>query len=222
MVLSELSIRRPVLATVMSLVVALVGLIGYGRLTVREYPKIDEPVVTVDTTFKGASSDIIESQVTQVMEESLSGIETVRATSAEARMQTGWERSIAATARSGEDVQFWAGLALTSANTAQQLCTMLMMVVGVPRRGYDAVDSPARLPELSFDRSYAGFPGNGRAPSALPSSPWGTSAESMRPGDATGLPSARARGKRGRTPAVSRISLRARLLSRPRSSPKLA
>src|SRR5262245_35937421 len=77
LVLSELSIRRPVLATVMSLVVALVGLIGYGRLTVREYPKIDEPVVTVDTTFKGASSDIIESQVTQVMEESLSGIEGI-------------------------------------------------------------------------------------------------------------------------------------------------
>ena len=61
----------------MSLVVALVGLIAYGRLTVREYPKIDEPVVTVDTTFKGASSDIIESQVTQILEESLSGIEGI-------------------------------------------------------------------------------------------------------------------------------------------------
>jgi ATP-binding cassette subfamily C protein LapB len=66
-----------------------------------------------------------------ILIESLSGIETVRATSAEARMQTGWERSVAATARSGEDVQFWSALALTSANTAQQLCTMLMMVVGV-------------------------------------------------------------------------------------------
>jgi multidrug efflux pump len=77
LVLSELSIRRPVLATVMSLVVGLVGLIAYGRLTVREYPKIDEPVVTVETNFKGASSDIIESQVTQILEESLSGIEGI-------------------------------------------------------------------------------------------------------------------------------------------------
>ncbi len=77
MVLSDLSIRRPVLATVMSLVVALVGLIAYDRLTVREYPKIDEPVVTVETTFKGASADIIESQVTQILEESLSGIEGI-------------------------------------------------------------------------------------------------------------------------------------------------
>jgi multidrug efflux pump len=77
MFLPELSIRRPVLATVMSLVVVLVGIIAYERLTVREYPKIDEPVVTVDTTFKGASADIVETQVTQVLEESLAGIEGV-------------------------------------------------------------------------------------------------------------------------------------------------
>ena len=66
-----------------------------------------------------------------VLVESLSGIETVRATGAEARMQTAWERSVAATARSGEDVHFWASLALTSANTAQQMTTLLMVVVGV-------------------------------------------------------------------------------------------
>ena len=66
-----------------------------------------------------------------ILIESLSGIETVRATCAEARMQTGWERSVAATARSSEDVHFWSSLALTSASTAQQLCTLLMMVVGV-------------------------------------------------------------------------------------------
>lgn len=66
-----------------------------------------------------------------VLVESLSGIETVRATGAEARMQTAWERSVAATARSGEDVHFWASLALTSANTAQQMTTLLMIVVGV-------------------------------------------------------------------------------------------
>ena len=77
MVLSELSIRRPVLATVMSLVVVLVGIVCYQRLPVREYPKIDEPVVTVETKYRGASADIIESRVTKPLEESLAGIEGV-------------------------------------------------------------------------------------------------------------------------------------------------
>jgi len=77
MVLSDLSVRRPVLATVMSLVLVLVGLISYQRLPVREYPNIDEPVVTVDTTYKGASAEIVESQVTQRLEESLAGIEGI-------------------------------------------------------------------------------------------------------------------------------------------------
>ncbi len=66
-----------------------------------------------------------------VLVESLSGIETVRATGAEARMQTAWEKSVAATARSGEDVHFWASIALTSTNTAQQLTTLFMVVLGV-------------------------------------------------------------------------------------------
>ena len=77
MILSDLSIRRPVLATVMSLILMLVGLISIQRLTVREYPNIDEPVVTVETGYKGASAEIIESQVTQPLEESLSGIEGI-------------------------------------------------------------------------------------------------------------------------------------------------
>jgi ATP-binding cassette subfamily C protein LapB len=66
-----------------------------------------------------------------VLVESLSGIEAVRATGAEARMQTAWEKSVAATARSGEDVHFWASLALTSANTAQQINYLLMVILGV-------------------------------------------------------------------------------------------
>ena len=66
-----------------------------------------------------------------VLVESLSGIETVRASGAEARMQTAWERSVAATARTGEDVHFWASLALTSASTAQQLTTLFMVIIGV-------------------------------------------------------------------------------------------
>ena len=75
MVLPELSIRRPVLATVMSLVIVLLGVIAFTRLSVREYPKIDTPVVSVRTVYTGASPQVIESQVTQPLEDSLSGIE---------------------------------------------------------------------------------------------------------------------------------------------------
>lgn len=75
--LPGLCISRPVLATVMSLVVVLVGLISYTRLSVREYPNIDEPVVTVNTRYPGASAEIMETQVTQPLEESLSGIEGI-------------------------------------------------------------------------------------------------------------------------------------------------
>jgi ATP-binding cassette subfamily C protein LapB len=66
-----------------------------------------------------------------VLVESLSYIETVRASGAEAKMQNAWERSVAATARSGEDVHFWSTLSLTAASTAQQLTSMMMIVVGV-------------------------------------------------------------------------------------------
>ncbi len=77
MVLSDISIKRPVLATVMSLIIILVGLISYQRLSVREYPKIDEPVVNIETSYAGATAEIIESQITQPLEESLAGIEGI-------------------------------------------------------------------------------------------------------------------------------------------------
>jgi multidrug efflux pump len=73
----DLCIKRPVLATVLSLIVVLLGLIGYQRLSVREYPKIDEPIVSVGTNYKGASPEVIESQITKPLEDSLSGIEGV-------------------------------------------------------------------------------------------------------------------------------------------------
>ncbi len=78
MTLPELSVHRPVLATVMSLVIVMVGLITYQRLPVREYPDIDAPVVSVRTVYKGASAEIMESQITQPLEDSLSGIEGIR------------------------------------------------------------------------------------------------------------------------------------------------
>ena len=77
MKISDLCIRRPVFATVLSLSVMLIGLVSYTRLPVREYPKIDEPVVTVETVYRGASAEIIESQITKPLEDSLAGIEGV-------------------------------------------------------------------------------------------------------------------------------------------------
>jgi multidrug efflux pump len=77
MQLPEISVRRPVFATVLSLLILLVGFVSFTRLNVREYPKIDNPVVTVETKYTGASSAVVESQVTKVLEDSLAGIEGV-------------------------------------------------------------------------------------------------------------------------------------------------
>ncbi len=77
MKISDLCIQRPVFATVLSLVVILVGLVAFTRLTVREYPNIDPPVVLVETIYRGASAEVIESQVTRVLEESIAGIEGI-------------------------------------------------------------------------------------------------------------------------------------------------
>ncbi|GAB3359860.1 efflux RND transporter permease subunit [Lysobacter tyrosinilyticus] len=77
MVLSDISIRRPVFATVINLVVLLVGIIAYDRLAVRLIPNVDVPVVTVSTTYPGASAQVIESQVTQPIEDALSGVEGI-------------------------------------------------------------------------------------------------------------------------------------------------
>ncbi len=77
MQLAEISIRRPVFATVLSLLILLVGMVSFDRLTVREYPKIDEPVVTVSVRYPGASAEVIESQVTKPLEDSIAGIDAV-------------------------------------------------------------------------------------------------------------------------------------------------
>ncbi len=90
MTLSEVCIRRPVFATVLSLVIVLVGIVSYERLTIREYPAIDPPVVSVDTTYTGASAEIVETKVTKVLEDSLAGIEGInfmKSTSRQERSQ---------------------------------------------------------------------------------------------------------------------------------------
>jgi multidrug efflux pump len=76
--LSSLSINRPVLASVLSIVIILFGVVGYTFLGVREYPSVDPPVVSVSTTYVGANADVIESQITEPLESALSGIAGIK------------------------------------------------------------------------------------------------------------------------------------------------
>jgi multidrug efflux pump len=77
MMISDVSVRRPVFATVMSLLLFILGLGAMTRLSLREFPDVDRPVVNVETRYRGASSDVIESRITQVIEDEISGIEGV-------------------------------------------------------------------------------------------------------------------------------------------------
>ncbi|MBA4209452.1 MAG: multidrug transporter AcrB [Parvibaculum sp.] len=85
--ISELFIRRPVFATVVSLILMLIGIVSYDRLSVREYPEIDEPVVTVTTTYRGASAAVVEREVTQPLEDSMAGIEGIEVLSSTSRAE---------------------------------------------------------------------------------------------------------------------------------------
>lgn len=78
MTISELSIRRPVLSTVFVLIIFLLGIIGYFYLGVREYPNIDNPIITVNVTYPGANAEIIESQITEPLEQNINGIPGIR------------------------------------------------------------------------------------------------------------------------------------------------
>lgn len=76
--ISELSLRRPVLATVINLLIILFGLVGFSFLSVREYPAIDPPIVNVRTSYTGANSDIIETQITEPVEKAVNGIPGIK------------------------------------------------------------------------------------------------------------------------------------------------
>jgi multidrug efflux pump len=78
MILSDLSIRRPVICVVLSLVIVTVGLLSFNSLPVREYPDIDSPVVSVSTRYPGAAAEVVETQITDPLEEQLSAIDGVR------------------------------------------------------------------------------------------------------------------------------------------------
>jgi multidrug efflux pump len=75
--ISEVSVRRPVLAIVISLLLIIFGLVSLDRLSTREYPDIDRPVVSISTSYSGASASIIETKITQVIEDSVAGIEGI-------------------------------------------------------------------------------------------------------------------------------------------------
>ena len=85
--ISELFIRKPVFATVVSLILMLIGIVSYDRLSVREYPEIDEPVVTVTTVYRGASASVVEREVTQPLEDSMAGIEGIEVLSSTSRAE---------------------------------------------------------------------------------------------------------------------------------------
>ena len=79
--ISELSIRRPVMATVLTLIILLFGLIGYTSLGVREYPSVDNPIISVSCSYPGANADVIENQITEPLEQNINGIPGIRSLS---------------------------------------------------------------------------------------------------------------------------------------------
>ena len=78
MILSDVSVKRPVLAAVLSIMLVAFGLLAFDRLPLREFPNIDPPVVSIDTVYQGASADVVESRITRIIEDRIAGIEGMR------------------------------------------------------------------------------------------------------------------------------------------------
>lgn len=85
MMLSDLSVRRPVFAAVLSLLLIAFGLLSFDRLPLREYPDINPPIVSVETRYPGASAQVVETKITQLVEDSIAGIEGIRTISSASR-----------------------------------------------------------------------------------------------------------------------------------------
>ena len=127
MILSDLSVRRPVLASVLSLVILTLGIVGMLRLSMRELPDIDAPRVSISTNYPGAAAAVVESRVTQVLENSISGIDGIRSVS-----------SSSTDGRSSIDIEFVLTREIDSA--ANDVRDRVSRVVG---RLPDEVDPPA-------------------------------------------------------------------------------
>jgi multidrug efflux pump len=78
MILTDLSVKRPVFASVISILLIVLGLVSFGKLPLREYPNIDPPIVSVETSYRGASASVVESRITQLIEDKISGVEGIR------------------------------------------------------------------------------------------------------------------------------------------------
>lgn len=85
MLLSDLSVKRPVFATVLNILLVVFGIVAFTMLPLREYPDIDRPIVTIDTDYPGASAEVVETQVTQLVEDRISGIEGIKNISSSSR-----------------------------------------------------------------------------------------------------------------------------------------
>ncbi len=79
--ISELSIRRPVLSSVLTIIILLFGFIGYSYLGVREFPSVDNPIISVTCSYPGANADVIENQITEPLEQNINGIPGIRSMS---------------------------------------------------------------------------------------------------------------------------------------------
>ena len=104
MTLSELSVSRPVLATVFAIVILLIGGVSYFSLGVREFPSVDPPVITVSTNYVGANAKIIEAQITEPLEESINQVPGIKNIS-----------SVSTDGRSTISVEFLTGIDLNDA-----------------------------------------------------------------------------------------------------------
>jgi multidrug efflux pump len=102
MLLSDISIKRPVFATVMSLLLVVLGLIAFTRLTLRELPNIDPPIVSVQVAYSGASAAVVETRITQVLEDAVSGIEGIE--TIESRSRNG-EAGVTVEFKLGRDIE---------------------------------------------------------------------------------------------------------------------
>ncbi|WP_110457945.1 efflux RND transporter permease subunit [Shewanella algidipiscicola] len=78
MILTDLSVKRPVFASVISILLIIFGLVAFDKLPLREYPNIDPPIVSVQTNYRGASAAVVESRITQLVEDRISGVEGIR------------------------------------------------------------------------------------------------------------------------------------------------
>ncbi|MEZ9141542.1 MULTISPECIES: efflux RND transporter permease subunit [unclassified Shewanella] len=85
MILTDISVKRPVLASVISILIIILGLVSFEKLPLREYPNIDPPVVSIDTRYRGASASVVESRITQLIEDRISGVEGIKHVSSRSR-----------------------------------------------------------------------------------------------------------------------------------------